>query len=220
MTSPIAAQHRPGPAHGRVGDAELELRLLMHDVRNALAGIEVTAHELSSVPDMRLQRLGLRLERGTARLAECFDRLSRPSAVRPCLFDAVADACVLGEALAAPGTTVAYRFADEIVTNVDGLAVFRILSNLVINAVAALNRAEGGDVLVDVRCLDGMVVAIDVADGAGGLFASNGGRQAFANPRSGLGLTIAAALACQIGGSLQLLESDRTGTTIRLVFLA
>lgn len=95
--------------------------------------------------------------------------------------------------------------------------MFRIVLNLVANAVRAVNGRGGGVVGVDVRRgTDGRVL-IRIRDEGPGLVggACRAGRMQVG--RSGLGLVIAEALAAGLGGTLHLMRSSPGGTSLHLV---
>lgn len=110
----------------------------------------------------------------------------------------------------------------SIETSVDALAIMRILSNLVSNAV---NYTQSGHVLVKAK-ERGEMISVTVSDSGPGLSPEEF-RQALARKTrlkdksghvegSGIGLTIASELARAHGLKLHLLESSSKGSTIEL----
>ncbi len=104
----------------------------------------------------------------------------------------------------------------------DPLAVKRILSNLIANALAY--TPEGGAVLVDVRPEEGAGVAL-VRDSGAGFSSAERGRAGRAFQRfnrtdhvtgAGLGLAIAMELARRMGGAMRLSSRPGDGSVMEL----
>jgi signal transduction histidine kinase len=104
----------------------------------------------------------------------------------------------------------------------DPLAVKRILSNLIINALAYTEA--GGAVLVDVRADEGAGIAL-VRDSGPGFSSAERGRAGRAFQRfdrsghvtgAGLGLAIAMELARRMGGAMRLSSTPGDGSVMEL----
>jgi signal transduction histidine kinase len=104
----------------------------------------------------------------------------------------------------------------------DPLAVKRILSNLIANALTYTQA--GGNVLVDVRADEGAGIAL-VRDSGAGFSSAERGRAGRAFQRfdragrvtgSGLGLAIAMELARRMGGAMQLSSTPGHGSIMEL----
>ena len=104
----------------------------------------------------------------------------------------------------------------------DPLAVKRILSNLITNALAYTDA--GGTVLVDVRADEGAGIAL-VRDSGSGFSSAERGRAGRAFQRfdrtgrvtgAGLGLAIAMELARRMGGAMQLSSTPGNGSIMEL----
>ena len=113
-------------------------------------------------------------------------------------------------------------FALSVQVHADPLAVRRILSNLIVNALAY--TAEGGAVLVDVRAEEGAGVAL-VRDSGAGFTASERQSAGTAFQRferidrpsgAGLGLAIAMELARRMGGAMRLCSHPGDGSVMEL----
>jgi len=125
----------------------------------------------------------------------------------------IEDVLAVAAGLARPGTVTGCHVPVDMPAPAAPEALFRILMNLAVNAVAAVNRGGGGEVRLDARRC-GRVVLIDVVDTGPGFAAGAAAPAAAAG--SGLGLTIARALSAEIGGRLALLHTGPQGTTFRL----
>jgi signal transduction histidine kinase len=113
-------------------------------------------------------------------------------------------------------------FALPVRVEADPLAVRRILSNLIVNALAY--TAQGGAVLVDVRAEEGAGVAL-VRDSGPGFTAAERRRAGAAFQRfertgrpngAGLGLAIAMELSRRMGGAMRLCSRPGDGSAMEL----
>lgn len=186
-------------------------RMQAHDVRNIVASLSLAAEELSEASDERTRTLGNRVLRACDRITEiCESAVARPVTSDATSLDAVLrNVCELGATAAGHQTKVRWFGAADINLGPHGASVFRILSNLVTNAVVALNGARGGLVVVRSQQQGGSTVVIVEDSGTGVMPGAQGGG-------SGLGLLIANALAQEIGATLERLQYGADGTVYRL----
>ena len=198
-------------ANPQRGRTDQDFALRFHDMKNVVSCLLLVGNELRAAGAARQATLGDRVLRACERLMQLGGgsveggRAACPSL--PILLD---DVAVLAATLAGPRTRIETTGPDLPVQDWAEMALFRILLNLVSNAVRATNdRGEGlVSITVDLTPLGASVLIIN--DGSG-LMASRrpAGRRASS---SGLGLVIAEALAHDLGGTLALGRS-RPGTT-------
>lgn len=112
--------------------------------------------------------------------------------------------------------------AKNVALETDAEHLFRVLFNLTINATSALLAHSGSRIAVDVA-RHGKMIHFKVADDGPGLpqavldyLFPRVGSAPVAKGRIGTGLITAVGLARQLGGELQLLKSNKTGTTFCL----
>jgi signal transduction histidine kinase len=203
-----------------------------HDLRNLLANTQLLSDRLTSTPDPTVQRFAPKLIASLDRaIAFCNDTLrfgkaaERPPereeiALRE-LVDEVADGLDLPRE-GGIGWDVAVHAALRV--DADREHLFRVLNNLIRNAIQALEAQPGGDVpCVRVAASRlGRSVTITVSDNGPGIppKAREHLFQAFQGSvrkgGTGLGLAIAQELIVAHGGTLRLL--DRTpGATFEIV---
>jgi len=200
----VLEQRRPD-ARGVV-----ELRGLLHDLGHGLATLSYLADGLRADPalpgDARY-RLNL-MEQQLARLLELVDlRMCEPVME---LFDVreLLDELVSLTALSTR-TSVTLRPGDRVILRTDKGMVWRMVANLVDNAVRAAGPDGTVQVAVD-RAEDGEAT-IEVADDGPG----------FGNGPSGaasLGIGIVAGLAKMCAADLRVCSGEHGGTRARLVF--
>jgi signal transduction histidine kinase len=211
----------------------LAVSKINHDLRNLLSSAQLFSERLAAVSDPHVQRFAPKLMRSLERaIAFCQSTLSygrvqepppdrREVALEPIVED-------VRETLGLePDTPVRWIAAVErgLLVDADPDQLFRILLNLVRNAVQALEGREPRDPARDqVRVTgrrEGAVVVIEVADTGPGLPARARAHlfEAFqGSTRSGstgLGLAIVAELVRAHGGEIRLVEGT-IGATFRL----
>jgi signal transduction histidine kinase len=196
--------------------------LLAHDIRGALAAVSLSAE---AILERAQDALVADAARGILRAVDTIDSLCR-------------DACEPGSAPAA-GTRLSDVLADiravagaprgglrSLRTEAEGdpdlgwraAPVFRVLSNLVLNAGRHRAGAEGAAVAV--RCAVGAgVLRIRVADDGPGLPGAvaarlRGAASAPERGRRGLGLRSVADCLDRLGGRMELLSSGPRGTDL------
>lgn len=209
----------------RLAQLGLAVSKVNHDLRNMLANAQLISDRLTSIPDATVQRFAPKLIASLDRaIAFCNDslRFGRAEEASPRrelmrlkpMVEEVADGLGLPRE-GAIGWTV--EIDDTLRIDADREHLFRVLSNLVRNAVQAIEgqeeRSSAGRVKVS-AWRDGRRVSIEVRDDGPGvpararenLFrAFQGGTR---KGGTGLGLAIAAELVAAHGGRLRLLETD------------
>ena len=210
-----------------------------HELRTPLAAItgyaELLEDDLAPLGDDSMQLLEV-VQRNAARLARLVDDLlllqqSANDGVSVNLGDADLDE-VLRESLeriepAAAGKSIAIDLAGEegLLLHADVMRTGQVLDNLLSNAVKF--TPEGGSIAVRVA-RTGEACAIDVEDSGPGIPADERGRlferffrsrDAIAReiPGTGLGLAVSRRIAEAHGGSLELVDSEGSGATFRLL---
>lgn len=202
------------------------LAALAHDVRNCAAALSISAEAMGRSADPDARRCAVRLLAGLDRIAlVCAEALRPAPAPEPGGVDLgalLAEVTDLADA-AAPGPV---DLLVEILppggarADLPRAALFRILFNLVQNAVSAVARGGGSEVRISlVRCADRLIA--DIADDGPGLppdaaaILRPGVVRPPRTPR-GLGLRIAASLAAELGGRIELRENGPTGAALRV----
>lgn len=210
----------------RLAQLGLAVSKINHDLRNMLANAQLISDRLTAIPDPTVQRFAPKLIASLDRaIAFCNDSLKFGRAeeaaprrelmrLRPMIEE-------VGDGLGLPREgAVEWRIDIDEALRIDADRdhLFRIMSNLVRNAVQAIegqeDRTEAG--LVQVRAWrDGRKVSIEVRDDGPGvpmkarenLFrAFQGGAR---KGGTGLGLAIAAELVAAHGGRLMLLDAEK-----------
>jgi signal transduction histidine kinase len=230
----------------RLAQLGLAVSKINHDLRNMLASAQLISDRLTGLPDPTVQRFAPKLIASLDRaIAFCNDtlRFGRAEEAKPRrellrLKPLVEE---IGDALALPREDAIdwiVELDDNLRIDVDRDHLFRVLSNLVRNAVQVLeaqpaatpatgtpsSSAGSGGHREAIRVAarrDGRTVVIDVADTGPGVPAKVRPHlfQAFQSSArkggTGLGLAIAAELIAAHGGRLTLRESAR-GATFRI----
>lgn len=206
----------------RLAQLGLAVSKINHDLRNMLANAQLISDRLASVPDPTVQRFVPKLIASLDRaITFCNSSLSFGRAEEAAPRREVVPLAPLvdevGDGLGLPRDgQIAWRvdMPSTLLIDADREHLLRILSNLVRNAVQALETAEPrvpGSITVTGR-REGRRVLVEVSDSGPGLppRARAGLFQAFKGSSkkggTGLGLTIAAELAAAHGGRLTLLE--------------
>jgi len=202
-----------------------------HDLRNILASVQLISDRLGAVEDPTVQHLAPRLFDAIDRAIElCASTLKFGRADEaPPRRRQVALAALTAEVATTSGLDEESRIALEIDVpsdlrvNADPDHMFRILLNLVRNAMQALQDERHGEGTIRIgawRALDH--VHIDITDNGPGLpekakthlfMAFTGGAR---SGGTGLGLAIASDLTRMHGGHIELLSSSPSGTTFRI----
>jgi signal transduction histidine kinase len=207
---------------------------IQHDLRNILANAKLASDRLSDIDDPVVKNL-------TPRLVASLDRAvalatqtlryghaqERPPArkriaLKP-LIDEAADTA-LETKLSANPIALRNTVGDTLQIDADPEQLFRIVLNLLRNAVEALANRDGA--VIDIMAeRHGRRVSFSIADNGPGIAAALQARlfQPFAAPMraggTGLGLAIARDLARLHGGELTLLSTGPEGTSFRIDIL-
>ena len=204
----------------RLSELGAAVRQLMHDLKNALATAQLMSDRLALHDDRRVRLTGESLARALDRAVTlCRETLEvgrartrPPERERFLLADVVeeVEASVIG--LEATGAALADESAEAVPLDADFDQVYRILLNLVRNAV------DAGATRVVIRGAgDAGGATLEVCDDGPGLPQAVIGRLGREQPETaaggaGLGLMIAAALARGHGGDLAVAQSGPSGT--------
>ena len=208
----------------RLAQLGLAVSKVNHDLRNMLANAQLISDRLADIEDPTVQRFAPKLIASLDRaIGFCNDTLKFGKAqeaqprrelfrLRPMVED-------VGDGLGLPiegKVSWTIDMDDNLRVDADRENMFRILSNLVRNAVQAIEGNEDsarGDVSVRAH-RDGRKVSIEISDDGPGVPAK--ARQhlfeAFQGSTrkggTGLGLAIASELVAAHGGTIELLDSD------------
>ena len=215
----------------RLATLGLAVAKINHDLRNILNVAQLVSDRLASDPDDRVRKMGSRLERvidrGIRICQETLDYTKKqegsverePIRIASFLGEIAADVLAEFEGL---------RFRNDVPTRLTVIAdpdkTYRLFHNLFRNAGQAMDAMEAArprELHVATDDIGGMAY-ITVRDTGPGLpqntrdnlftpFASASGAGS-----TGLGLSISKDLATAQGGSLELVQSDETGTVFRV----
>ena len=201
---------------------------LSHDLRTPLAGIRAMAEAIEDgvapPEDTYPSRIRVQADRMAAMIAQLLSlaRLQSESVqldradvdLRDIVSDAVASARILAER---KGIHVVGCPGRPVVVTVDAAEVSRALDNLVVNAVT--HTSPGGTIELDLGADAGAAV-VRVADACGGIderdlphvfdtgWRGDSGRTPGDDQGTGLGLTVARAIARAHGGDLTVSNTD------------
>lgn len=210
----------------RLAQLGLAVSKVNHDLRNMLANAQLISDRLTSVPDPTVQTFAPKLIASLDRaISFCTDSLrfgrAEEAAPRRDLMLLKPMVEEVGDALFLPrDDQIAFviDMEDTLRVDADREQLFRILSNLIRNAVQAIESkedgAKGGEIRIAAR-REGRKVVIDVSDDGPGIPAKARANlfKAFQGSTrkggTGLGLAIALELASVHGGSLTLADTNR-----------
>jgi signal transduction histidine kinase len=201
----------------RLAQLGLAVSKINHDLRNMLGTAQLMSDRLAALPDPAVQQFSPKLIASLDRaISFCNETLSfgragekAPQRSRFKLRELIDD---VGDGLGLPNQKVGWQIDadDQLEIDADREHLFRILNNLIRNAVQVLESAPQPTGDITVRAVRmGRAVRIEVADNGPGvpeaalanLFqAFKGGAR---KGGSGLGLAIAAELVAVHGGTLQ-----------------
>ncbi|MBL6937568.1 MAG: HAMP domain-containing histidine kinase [Alphaproteobacteria bacterium] len=205
---------------------------IQHDLRNILSNAQLASDRLTEIDDPVVKKLAPRLVSSIDRAVSLATNTLRygraderpPKRQMLCLKPLVAEA---GEqAVEARVTPVEIALEvcvpDELEIDADAEQLYRVVLNLIRNAVEALvEKGEGGKICISAERF-GQRVRIDIADTGPGIPTDLATRlfQPFATAArsggSGLGLAIARDLARAHGGDISLVSTGPEGTTFRV----
>ena len=207
----------------RLAQLGLAVSKISHDLRNMLASAQLISDRLATLPDPTVQRFAPKLIASLDRaIGFCndtvrFGRAEEPAPRREVLplAGVVSD---VADGLALPRETLAFvtEFDDNLLVDADRQQLYRILNNIVRNAVQVLDATT--DLTGEIRIVgrrEDRSVTIEVRDNGPGLPAKARANlfQAFQGGArvggTGLGLAIAAELVQAHGGTIRLLEADK-----------
>ena len=207
----------------RLAALGLAVSKINHDLRNLLASSQLLSDQLASVPDPRVQRFAPKLMRSLERAIDfCQSTLSYGRAQeaepdrRMILVEPVVTEVRESAGLAADASVTWISAIERSLSiDADPDQLFRVLLNLVRNAVQALESAKGDAATLQIRITgrrEGSVAILEVSDTGPGVPAKAREHlfeafQTSGRPGgSGLGLAIAAELVRAHGGELRLTE--------------
>jgi signal transduction histidine kinase len=198
-----------------------------HDLRNILSNLQLSSDALARVDDPRVKSVTPRIMRAIDRgIRLCRDSLAYGKASEPppvrrllALRPLVEEAALLLGVPEMAGVRWRNAVDPALKLPLDGDQMFRVLHNLLRNAVEAVDGA--GEITVAATVAQGQA-RIDIADSGPGVpeaaradlfkpFARSGKAQG-----SGLGLAIAAELVAAHAGRLELAKSDSAGATFSI----
>jgi signal transduction histidine kinase len=198
-----------------------------HDMRNMLSTAQLISDSLASVEDPKVRRVVPRLMQTVDRAIDlCTQTLSygradeEPPRRTTFKLAELQDEVAATVGLPADGSIVwRCKVPRDLCIEADREQVFRILTNLARNAVAAM--PEGGGITVEAERSGERIVILFSDTGPGlpekaraHLFEPFAG--SVRQGGTGLGLAISRELACGHGGDLMLVKSDSDGTVFRL----
>ena len=205
----------------RLADLGLAVSKINHDLRNLLASAQLMSDRLASIPDPTVQRFAPKLIAALDRaityaqavLAYGKAQEAPPSRRLVDLNRLVADVAEIGGLLGHPSITFINAVPPDLEVDADSEQLFRVLLNLLRNAVQAMEQAEGEACVQRLTVKaerTGSVVRITVTDTGPGVpeKARENLFKAFQGSArrggTGLGLAIAAELVRAHGGSIAL----------------
>lgn len=209
----------------------LAVSKVSHDLRNMLTSAQIISDRLASVPDPTVQRftpkLIASLDRAIAFLSQTL-RFGRAQEAPPRraalpLYDVCAEVVETAELSAVQRVQFVNMVPRAIMIDADREQLIRILTNLVRNAVQAVEqKAEGSGVVSLQGRREGSVTVVTISDNGPGLPATMHEHlfQAFQSAAksggTGLGLAIADELARAHGGYIALRGSSPDGTSFEV----
>lgn len=221
----------------RLANLGLAVAKINHDLRNMLASAQLMADRIGTIEDPNVQRIVPRLLDALDRaIAFCQSSLSygraeeRSPEIRPVALAMLVDD-IAGLLMLSPEGRPALMIAvpGQLRVSADAGHLGRVLTNLLRNAVAALEAGGAGDLPASIEIAarrEGANIVIDVRDNGPGIPLKVRERlfRAFSGSNrpggTGLGLAIASELMRAMGGQLSLAATGSAGTTFRLTLPA
>lgn len=215
----------------RLAQLGLAVSKINHDLRNMLANAQLISDRLVDLPDPTVQRFVPKLIASLDRaISFCnsslqFGRAAEAAPRRDLmLFKPLVEEVADSQGLPREGAIQFFADMDDTLRiDADRDHLFRVLSNLVRNAMQAIESVEGkadGEIHVAAR-REGRKVIVDVTDNGAGVPARarehlfKAFHASTKKGGTGLGLVIAAELVQAHGGSLVLVDSE-TGAHFRI----
>ena len=204
-----------------------ELKFFAHDIRNVTSVIGLDADKLLELRDPTARRVGERIYRIAERLEAMCQTITQVPLTKAKPIKIV-EHCDVGDIIQevadlAPKSDWPVRVdvltSPELITDRCASSLFRILHNIISNAVKAAGKHPGGKVLITARKTEADI-EIHIIDNALGIPRRH--RQQFDSirrptPAAGhYGLSAARMLAKKVGGSLHLQSTGPRGTHFRL----
>mgnify|MGYP000101639838 CR=1 FL=1 len=226
-TQKVLAQQRALARAERLAATGELAASLAHELRNPLAGIQITLANLRTEigdPELgaRLTLVSNEVERLTRLLNSLLDAArTTPEAARPVALAALVDDVVALIGVQLPATArVENRIDPALICRLPADQLRQALLNLLLNAGAALAE-QGGAVVFSAEPV-GARIQLSVCDDGPGFPAEllEGGIRPFFSTRergTGLGLAMVRRFAREIGGELTLENRQPTGACVRLV---
>lgn len=192
----------------------------MHDIKGASSMIGLVAESLRASEDPLIRKQVNRLDTCLDRIVDICDSHLGTNTNRETtqtLRCVLADVVELAESFSDEHTRLRFDTNLNLRLGVQAKCLFRILFNLTVNSVHAVNDAFGGEVVLRAFELEG-IVFIEITDDGMGVSPTDGAIREEARSgrrkRYGIGMAIAETLTRSLGGALILGPSNRLGTTI------
>ncbi len=205
---------------------------IQHDLRNILANAQLASDRLAAVDDPVVKKLAPRLvasidraislATNTLRYGRAEERQPQRKLIRLSPLVAEAGDAAIEARIAPIDIALDNRITEELEIDADSEQLYRLVLNLIRNAVEALvHRGGSGRIWINAE-RRGQRVVIDIADDGPGIPEDLHARlfQPFATAArsggSGLGLAIARDLARAHGGDIKLVSTGEKGTMFRV----
>ncbi len=203
-----------------------ELRFFAHDIRNVSSVIGLDAGLLAASSDPSARRVGHRIHRIAERLEALCQTITAPTpelsasdVIEHCnVVNVIHEVTELAPRTDWP-VKIDVAAPIELISDICPSTLFRILHNLISNAIKATGAYPDGHVQVTARATR-MGIDIHIIDNAFGLPKHH--RQKFQSPQTAVpragqyGLSVAQSLAEKVGGTLSLKSTGALGTHFRL----
>lgn len=200
--------------------------MVMHDMRNLLSVIYLQFSQLERLQDDRsepiFRKLAKSLDRATSFVSSkvTYEMTEHQEIVIPTKLNDILEELKYSIPDLHNGS---FQFENslskDILINGKVTHVYRILFNIIYNAVCAMRDQKGASIKVDARVV-GREVSIAIMDNGPGiptdilqLLKPSLDVTHKPNLRVGLGISIAASLSKRLGGHLELSKTDKFGTT-------
>ncbi|MBS1983830.1 MAG: sensor histidine kinase [Bdellovibrionales bacterium] len=203
-----------------------ELTMWAHDIRSPLLSLQVIANTSKDIHSQQRELLELTIDRLLSMSRDVLSKVSGASCNTPATSLAESIDRVISEKWiqlrTRPGVILETRLSPRCSstnTTLAGSALERILSNLIDNAIHAINNA--GQVTV-MACVAANHALIEISDSGTGMSAQqiaaahNGTLASTKIQGHGLGLSSSIRSVQNVGGQVDIESSPKTGTQIRL----
>ncbi|MEM8774935.1 MAG: ATP-binding protein [Pseudomonadota bacterium] len=200
---------------------------IVHDIFGLISTIDAVADFCTKSKDGLIQNQGQRLARCSKRILNiCTDATQREldDVWKPdrSISSLIMDAACFASDHAKENTRVIVNCTEDEQKVPNSNIVFRVIYNVLTNAVQAVNRHGGGSVRIAAKAVDGLAF-VEIADDGPGILgaqknAENGAEfDGKARRRPGMGLQIAEYLMDTIDGTLSIAHTGSSGTSFRIV---